>query len=825
MSNRIRTFESGHSKRLKKRKQEALIESQKGALLKFCTPTTSQPTNDSDTPTNNEPTNDSDTPITSQPTNDIDTPTNNEPTNDSDTPTNNEPTNDGKPTNDEFTTDELPINFVDPSQWNNISIVLRDILVEKGPIKIHDYDFPQDEHSRSFNTSHYMRTLPNGETLERKWLIYSIDLDRAFCFCCKLFNVNHCTSSLAKEGNNDWKNINSKLKEHEKSKVHINNMRTWMELEIRLAKNKTIDKQNQNQLNKEKEHWRNVLKRIIALVKSLGTHNLAFRGANEQLYEENNGLFLAGIEMIAEFDPIMQEHVRRIQNKEIHNHYLGPRMQNELIHLLSNEVKTRIIKKVKEAKYFSIILDCTPDISHKEQIYFLEFLIVNDTTGKGLFNSITEELNRIGLNVDDIRGQGYDNGSNMKGKHKGVQKRLLEVNPRAFYAPCGCHSLNLVISDMASACDKVQDFFGTIQRICSIFASSTKRWKILQDNIPYLTLKSLSQTRWESRLESVKAIRFQAPKLRDALMDLYRDSTEANVKSEAKSLVENELEKFEFLLAMVIWYEVLHAINVVSKNLQSKDMCIDIAIKQLDGLIIYFKKFRDEGFENAMIEAKELALKMGIEPSFREKRVIRRNRRFDENVDNETLKTPIDCFRTDYFLYIVDQASVSLESRFAQFKEFEQIFGFLFSIKKLKSLDQKILKEKCIYLEKFWNYDNHIDIDGLDLFDELKMLRDIIHVESDTLTNILTYIKNFNSFPNAYIAYRIVLTIPVTVATAERSFSKLKLIKNYLRSTMSQERLNGLAIMSIEKDFLEELDYDNFIKEFASVKARKVDFI
>ncbi|KAJ0692014.1 putative transcription factor and/or regulators TTF-type(Zn) family [Helianthus annuus] len=249
MSNRIRTFESGHSKRLRKRKQEALIESQKGALLKFCTPTNDEPTNVSDTPTNDEPTNVSDTPTTNEPTNESDM-----PTNDTDTPTNDEPTNNDTPTNDEFTTDEIPMNFVDPSQWNNISIDLRDILVEKGPIKIHDYDFPQDENSRSFNTSHYMRTLPNGETLERKWLIYSIDLDRAFCFCCKLFNVNQCTSSLAKEGNSDWKNISSKLKEHEKSKVHINNMRTWMELEIRLAKNKTIDKQNQNQINKEKEH-------------------------------------------------------------------------------------------------------------------------------------------------------------------------------------------------------------------------------------------------------------------------------------------------------------------------------------------------------------------------------------------------------------------------------------------------------------------------------------------------------------------------------------------------------------------------------------------
>jgi hypothetical protein len=51
------------------------------------------------------------------------------------------------------------------------------------------------------------------------------------------------------------------------------------------------------------------------------------------------------------------------------------------------------------------------------------------------------------------------------------------------------------------------------------------------------------------------------------------------------------------------------------------------------------------------------------------------------------------------------------------------------------------------------------------------------------------------------------LTIPITVASAERSFSKLKLIKSYLKSTMLQEKLNGLTIVSIEKEMLEKHEY------------------
>nr|CAH7712965.1 unnamed protein product [Callosobruchus chinensis] len=65
--------------------------------------------------------------------------------------------------------------------------------------------------------------------------------------------------------------------------------------------------------------------------------------------------------------------------------------------------------------------------------------------------------------------------------------------------------------------------------------------------------------------------------------------------------------------------------------------------------------------------------------------------------------------------------------------------------------------------------------------------------------------------------------MPVTVASCERSFSKLKLIKTYLRSTMGQERLSGLAILSVEGDIARLLSYENVIKNFAMRKARKIN--
>lgn len=90
-----------------------------------------------------------------------------------------------------------------------------------------------------------------------------------------------------------------------------------------------------------------------------------------------------------------------------------------------------------------------------------------------------------------MRDHGYDNGSNMKGKHQGIQKEITSINPKALYMTCACHSLNLTLCDMAHSCVKVVSFFGIVQRIYPLFSNSTRRWKVLLGNVVGLTVKSL----------------------------------------------------------------------------------------------------------------------------------------------------------------------------------------------------------------------------------------------------------------------------------------------------------------------------------------------
>ena len=82
--------------------------------------------------------------------------------------------------------------------------------------------------------------------------------------------------------------------------------------------------------------------------------------------------------------------------------------------------------------------------------------------------------------------------------------------------------------------------------------------------------------------------------------------------------------------------------------------------------------------------------------------------------------------------------------------------------------------------------------------------------------------KNLETvFPNTVIAFRIYPSLMISNCSGERSFSKLKLIKNQLRSCMTQKRLNNLVLLSIENGLLRSIDMLSVINEFALKKSRK----
>ena len=117
------------------------------------------------------------------------------------------------------------------------------------------------------------------------------------------------------------------------------------------------------------------------------------------------------------------------------------------------------------------------------------------------------------------------------------------------------------------------------------------------------------------------------------------------------------------------------------------------------------------------------------------------------------------------------------------------------------------------------------DIDGTSLFDELHTLSNILPETVNSPLEVLRYIhatRLQECVPNVSTSLRILLTVLITVASGERSFSKPKLIKTFLRSTMSQDRLNVLALLSIETDIASSINYADLLSVFASLKACKI---
>ena len=372
-----------------------------------------------------------------------------------------------------------------------------------------------DDKNIQFPRSVLQLKLQNGEITSRDWIAFSPSKYSFYCFPCRIYysevikSVSTPSTFIKSDGVDKqvgWLNIGMKLREHENSSSHKKCYLQWRELECRLSTSQGVDSLLSEQFKGEVHRWRQLLRRILDVTLSLAERGLPFQGSNFHIGDVHNGNFLGLIELLARYDPLLQDHVDKIREPQsggtpMKVHYLSHATQNEFIKLCSDEVRKKVLQERNDAKYYSVIVDATPDVSHDEQHTFilrhlvlhgdkysiqerfLGFVEESAKTGEGISQMMLGELKRHSIPIEDCRGQGYDNASNMSGRFKGVQQRIKDHNSLAVYSPCANHSLNLIGTDAVKSTIEFITFFGTVQSVYVLFSSSPGRWKILQKHI------------------------------------------------------------------------------------------------------------------------------------------------------------------------------------------------------------------------------------------------------------------------------------------------------------------------------------------------------
>ena len=355
-----------------------------------------------------------------------------------------------------------PRKSTDTFFWKPIDNTLREYWITQGPDSCQNHDCDLAKSVRQYEEAEIVRTrkltpivfqrrLKNGEVVKRDWLLYSPQVGSIFCFVCRLFSVE--ISPFAHNGFSDWKHVSSRVVAHENSIEHGRCMLTYA---IRHKESGRVDTELFKQFESERVYWRQVLQRVVAVVKFLASRGLPFRGDNQNVGSQQNGNYLGVMELISEFDPFLKEHLQKYGNMGKGNpSYLSATIADEFILLMGEKVLHEIISEIKQAKYYCVCVDSTPDISNVDQLTFticymegsqaierfLQFVPIYSHTGENLAETVLNFLEKYDILFSNCIGQSYDNAPNMSGSYAGLQGRLQEINNLAVYIPCAAHSL------------------------------------------------------------------------------------------------------------------------------------------------------------------------------------------------------------------------------------------------------------------------------------------------------------------------------------------------------------------------------------------------
>uniref|UniRef100_H3A9I3 HAT C-terminal dimerisation domain-containing protein n=1 Tax=Latimeria chalumnae TaxID=7897 RepID=H3A9I3_LATCH len=296
-------------------------------------------------------------------------------------------------------------------------------------------------------------------------------------------------------------------------------------------------------------------------------------------------------------------------------------------------------------------------------------------------------------------------------------------------------------------------------------------------------LFSAVDTRWSSRVHSTKALCQNYDRIRQGLEDLSKDMNQSpDTQLEAASL-HSKMEQLE----TAFWHTVVQRFKMTSMQLQKMDINLSTAVHLLRSLESFVTALRDQ-FENFEYAAKN------------------------------TCKAVSQKYRSDL-------CHTRKRKQFADESMLYDWFRVLFELSSLDVTD--IVIHKCA-AELAAVYPQDLDQNFSDrpqnkktFPDELIQFKHFVQDEPAKLLQVLRHSGLQSTFPNVDIALRIFLTLPVTNCEEEHTFSKMARMKNELRSTMHQRRLNALSLMAVESELVRQMVFNDLICDFSSLKARK----
>ena len=496
-------------------------------------------------------------------------------------------------------------------------------------------------------------------------------------------------------------------------------------LKVCTSTNKTVIELVDKQRNLAIENNRKRLVPIVKTVIMCGRQNLALRGHDdygEFSSPEAQSSSLAGFHGIFRGllafrmdagDNVLQEHFANCAKNAT---MISKRIQNEVIDVTGLYIQQSLKARLHRSKFFSILCDESCDISKHEQMSvcvryvdledfviredFLGFKDVTSTTGEALKNSLEEFLETLGISLEYCRGQGYDGGSNMAGKFKGLQALILKERPLAFYTHCFSHNLNLTVSKACSD-TLINNMMGVVAQVSAFVCGSAHRAAILKDAVEESEhvkaekkkkLKPYCPTRWVERQDSLRNFKQLFHGIYDAL-EVIKISGDRKSSPNAMAF-QAAISRTEFIVPLHIAVFVMSKTRRLSKALQGVDLDFSQALSMIDTVLEALKTIKANAgpeFREIFKEAQQMAAIVGttlIPP-----RIVKR-----QNYRSKGLNSSAELYYLEaLFIPFLDHFIDEISSRFGK-KEADvfMLQGLIPSRLKDYS-DEMILKGAKIY--------------------------------------------------------------------------------------------------------------------------------